>query len=41
VELVDAFPLTPTERIRKDQLSTSVAVCWDLERSGYKIRRAT
>ena len=40
VELVDAFPLTPTERIRKDQLSTSVAVCWDLERSGYKIRRA-
>ena len=40
VELVDAFPLTPTERIRKDQLSTSVAACWDLERSGYKIQRA-
>ncbi len=40
VELVDAFPLTPTERIRKDQLSTSVASCWDLERSGYKVRRA-
>ena len=38
VELVDAFALTPTERIRKDQLSASVAACWDLERSGYKIR---
>jgi crotonobetaine/carnitine-CoA ligase len=40
VELVDAFPLTPTERIRKDQLSASVAACWDLQRSGYKIQRA-
>jgi carnitine-CoA ligase len=41
VELVDAFPLTPTERIRKDQLSTSVASCFDLEHSGYRTRRAT
>lgn len=39
VELVDEFPRTPTERIRKDQLSASVAACWDLERSGYKARR--
>ena len=37
IELVDAFPLTPTERIRKDQLSTSVAACFDLERSGYRV----
>jgi len=28
-ELVDEFPLTPTERIRKDQLSPSVAGCFD------------
>jgi carnitine-CoA ligase len=28
-ELIDAFPLTPTERIRKDQLSPSVAGCFD------------
>src|SRR5262249_22780399 len=41
VELVDAFPLTPTERIRKDQLSTSVESCFDLEQSGYRTRRAT
>ena len=41
VELVDDFPRTPTERIRKDQLSTSVATCFDLERSGYRTRRAT
>ena len=40
VEMIDAFPLTPTERIRKDQLSASVAGCWDLQRSGYTVRRA-
>src|SRR5262249_12923889 len=40
VEVVDAFPLTPTERIRKDQLSTSVAACGARERSGHTIRRA-
>ena len=33
VELVDEFPLTPTERIRKDQLSPSVAGCFDREQS--------
>ena len=32
-ELIDAFPLTPTERIRKDQLSPSVAGCFDREQS--------
>jgi crotonobetaine/carnitine-CoA ligase len=41
IELVDAFPLTPTERIRKDQLSPSVASCFDLEHSGYRVRRST
>ena len=40
VELVDDFPRTPTERIRKDQLSTSVAGCFDLEHSGYRVRRS-
>jgi crotonobetaine/carnitine-CoA ligase len=40
VELVDNFPRTPTERIRKDQLSTSVAGCFDLEHSGYRVRRS-
>jgi crotonobetaine/carnitine-CoA ligase len=39
VELVDEFPRTPTERIRKDQLSASVAGCFDLEQSGYRPRR--
>ncbi len=34
VELVDDFPRTPTERIRKDQLSTSVGGCFDRERPG-------
>jgi crotonobetaine/carnitine-CoA ligase len=41
VELVDEFPRTPTERIRKDQLSTSVTGCFDLEHSGYRTRRGT
>jgi crotonobetaine/carnitine-CoA ligase len=41
VELVDEFPRTPTERIRKDQLSPSVAGCFDLEQSGYRVRRST
>jgi carnitine-CoA ligase len=30
-ELVDEFPLTPTERIRKDQLSPSVTGCFDID----------
>jgi crotonobetaine/carnitine-CoA ligase len=41
IEFVDGFPRTPTERIRKDQLSTSVASCWDLEHSGYRVKRVT
>ena len=31
VALVDAFPRTPTERIRKDALSRSTTDCWDAE----------
>ena len=39
VALVDDFPRTPTQRIRKDELPRSVADCWDLEQSGYRLRR--
>jgi crotonobetaine/carnitine-CoA ligase len=39
VEFVEAFPKTPSERIRKDVLSRSVAASWDLEQSGYRPRR--
>jgi crotonobetaine/carnitine-CoA ligase len=40
VEVIDAFPKTPTERIRKEELSRSVERAWDLEKSGYRLRRA-
>jgi crotonobetaine/carnitine-CoA ligase len=36
VELIDAFPKTPTERIRKELLPRSVDKSWDLEASGYR-----
>ncbi len=39
VELVDEFPRTPTQRIRKEELPRSVARSWDLEQSGYRLRR--
>jgi crotonobetaine/carnitine-CoA ligase len=39
VEFVEAFPKTPSERIRKDELSRSVAESWDLEKSGDRPRR--
>jgi crotonobetaine/carnitine-CoA ligase len=39
VEFVDDFPRTPSERIRKDVLSRDTANCWDLERSGYALKR--
>ena len=39
VAFVDAFPKTPSERIRKDELPRSVDGCWDLEQSGYALRR--
>ncbi len=39
IAFVDSLPKTPSERIRKDALSKSIDDCWDLERSGYKLRR--
>ena len=36
---VESLPKTPSERIHKDALSRSTEDCWDLERSGYKLRR--
>jgi carnitine-CoA ligase len=39
IAFVDSLPKTPSERIRKNALSQSTEGCWDLERSGYKLRR--
>lgn len=39
IAFIDEFPKTPTQRIRKAELSRALD-CWDLERSGYKIDRA-
>jgi crotonobetaine/carnitine-CoA ligase len=39
IAFVESLPKTPSERIRKDALSQSTEDCWDLEHSGYKLRR--
>lgn len=39
ITFVEALPKTPSERIRKDALSRSTEDCWDIEDSGYKLRR--
>lgn len=39
VEFVEEFPKTPSERIRKETLSRDTSNCWDLERSGYLLKR--
>ena len=39
IDFIEAFPKTPSERIRKDELPRSVEGCWDLERSGYQLHR--
>ncbi len=39
IELVDSFQKTPTQRIRKTVLSPDLTGCWDLEKSGYKVKR--
>jgi len=39
VEFTDDFPRTPTQRIRKSELSRAVSHCWDLEASGLELRR--
>jgi crotonobetaine/carnitine-CoA ligase len=40
VTFIDSFEKTPTERIRKENLSKDTVDCWDLESSGYSIKRA-
>ena len=37
---VAEFPKTPTHRIRKDALPRTLDGCWDLDRSGYTLRRS-
>jgi crotonobetaine/carnitine-CoA ligase len=39
IAFVESLPKTPSERIRKDALSRTTEDCWDLEHSGYKLRR--
>ncbi len=39
IEGIEEFPKTPTQRIKKSDLSRSVAGCFDLDRSGHKIGR--
>ncbi|MBN9444662.1 AMP-binding protein [Bosea sp. (in: a-proteobacteria)] len=39
VETIAEFPKTPTQRIKKSDLSRGVDSCFDLERSGHKIGR--
>jgi crotonobetaine/carnitine-CoA ligase len=38
VAFVEELPKTPSERIRKGELSRSVTDCWDLEASGYSLK---
>lgn len=40
VETIDAFPKTATERIRKEALSRDTARCFDLEKTGYRLKRS-
>lgn len=39
IDFVDEFPRTPTQRIRKRELSRDTAGCWDYEKSGLKLQR--
>ncbi|MCC6197244.1 MAG: AMP-binding protein [Burkholderiales bacterium] len=39
VEFVEDFPRTPSQRVRKEALSRDTGNCWDLERSGYELKR--
>jgi crotonobetaine/carnitine-CoA ligase len=39
VDFVAEFPRGPTQRIRKSDLPVALAASWDLEKSGYKVRR--
>jgi len=40
IEFIEAFPKTATERIRKDRLSRETAGLFDLDKSGYRLKRA-
>ena len=39
VDFVPEFPRGPTQRIRKSDLPNALANAWDLEKSGYRLRR--
>lgn len=39
VALVNDFPRTPSQRIRKDELPRATVDCWDRDQSGYQVRR--
>ena len=39
VDFVAEFPRGPTQRIRKSDLPVALGAAWDLEKSGYKVRR--
>ena len=38
IAFVDSFEKTPTERIRKDNLSREITDCWDAASAGYQIK---
>jgi len=39
IAAIDAFPKTPSERIRKELLPKTTEDAWDLEKSGYQLKR--
>lgn len=39
VAFIDEFPKTPSQRIRKAELSRSKDDCWDIEQTGYVLKR--
>ena len=39
IEFIEAFPKTPTERIRKESLSRGTSGIFDLDKSGYRLKR--
>jgi crotonobetaine/carnitine-CoA ligase len=39
IQIVEDMPRTPSQRIRKELLSRGTGDCWDLESSGYIVKR--
>lgn len=39
VAFTEEFPKTPSQRIRKAELSRSTTDCWDLDAAGYSLKR--